>query len=303
MHAARLIVTADDPYWLDAAASAACGYGTSIIGCDAEAGCEMRLEPDQTPDRRAGVALLFFARTAQKLIDAVRHRAGQCLLTCPTVTVFDGLPEAEARFSLGRWLRFFGDGFEQQVRRSGRDGYTVPVMSGEFFCEGHVGRIKGVGGGALLVGGDEPARLLEAAHQAAAAVGDWPGAIAPFPGGVCRAGSKVGGRTHQLIASTNDAYCPMLRKQVETKLPNDVTCAYEIVIDGLTRQAVMDAMGSAIEAAAGPGVRWISSPAIGGELGSIKLPLRELLTGLAEDEKADEIPGTTECENKEPPTQ
>ena len=38
----RLLVTAHDDHWLDAATRAACGYGTSVIGCDAEVGVERR---------------------------------------------------------------------------------------------------------------------------------------------------------------------------------------------------------------------------------------------------------------------
>ncbi|HMO84781.1 MAG TPA: formylmethanofuran--tetrahydromethanopterin N-formyltransferase, partial [Lacipirellulaceae bacterium] len=38
MRYARLVVTAGDAYWLDCALREMCGYGTSVIGCDAEAG-------------------------------------------------------------------------------------------------------------------------------------------------------------------------------------------------------------------------------------------------------------------------
>ena len=277
MHAARLIVTADDEYWLEAAARSACGYATSIIGCDAEAGIERHLEPGQTPDRRPGVALLFFARTVEKLVEAVRNRTGQCLMTCPTTMVFDGLEQCAERFALGQWVRYFGDGFEQEARRGGRDGYVVPVTAGEFFCEGFAGRIEGVGGGTLLLGGNDHAPLLLAARRAVEAIAERQDVITPFPGGVCRCGSKVGGRTYKIVATTNDAYCPTLRDQARTNLPAYVRCVYEVVIDGLTVEAVSTAMLAVIEAAAGPGVQWISSASIGGALGKIRLPLRELL--------------------------
>ena len=39
----RLIITAADDYWLDAALRSISGYGTSVLGCDAEAGIEQRL--------------------------------------------------------------------------------------------------------------------------------------------------------------------------------------------------------------------------------------------------------------------
>jgi formylmethanofuran--tetrahydromethanopterin N-formyltransferase len=39
----RLIITAADEFWLDAALRSITGYGTSVLGCDAEAGVEQRL--------------------------------------------------------------------------------------------------------------------------------------------------------------------------------------------------------------------------------------------------------------------
>ncbi len=40
MWATRIVVTAVDQYWVQMACDQACGYGTSVIGCDAEAGIE-----------------------------------------------------------------------------------------------------------------------------------------------------------------------------------------------------------------------------------------------------------------------
>ena len=61
MRYARLIVTAVDPYWLDAALAETTGYASSVIACDAEAGVEQYLEPKETPDGRPGAAVLLFA--------------------------------------------------------------------------------------------------------------------------------------------------------------------------------------------------------------------------------------------------
>ncbi|NBP88368.1 MAG: hypothetical protein EBU59_07655 [Planctomycetia bacterium] len=48
----RIVVTAYDDHWLDAALAAVCGYGTSVIGCDAEIGLERRLPAEESPDGR-----------------------------------------------------------------------------------------------------------------------------------------------------------------------------------------------------------------------------------------------------------
>ena len=52
MTATRLVVTAETPGWARTAAQTATGYAASVIGCDAEAGIEAELSPDDTPDGR-----------------------------------------------------------------------------------------------------------------------------------------------------------------------------------------------------------------------------------------------------------
>jgi formylmethanofuran--tetrahydromethanopterin N-formyltransferase len=90
---ARLVVTAHDTHWVEAAVRAACGYGTSVIGCDAEAGVERLLHPEETPDGRPGAAIMLFGFSPEAVGKAAGNRTAQCLLTCPTTAVFDGLPD------------------------------------------------------------------------------------------------------------------------------------------------------------------------------------------------------------------
>src|SRR5262245_41082383 len=111
----RLIITAADDHWLDAALRSLTGYGTSVLGCDAEAGIERMLGRDESPDGRPAAAVLLFAFTAEKVGEAAQHRVAQCVLTCPTTACFNGLPDATETYSLGKYLRYFGDGFERQA--------------------------------------------------------------------------------------------------------------------------------------------------------------------------------------------
>ena len=91
MRFVRLIVTAVDDYWLDAALREVCGYSSSVIGCDAEVGVEQMLGPGETPDGRPGAAVLAFGFSSEALAKAVPNRVGQCLMTCPTTAVYNGL--------------------------------------------------------------------------------------------------------------------------------------------------------------------------------------------------------------------
>jgi formylmethanofuran--tetrahydromethanopterin N-formyltransferase len=274
---ARLVVTAHDPHWLDAAIRAACGYGTSVIGCDAEIGVEGRLGPDETLDGRPGVAILAFGFSAEGVGKAVANRTSQCLLTCPTTAVFDGLPAAVERTPLGSHVRFFGDGFEKTKVIDGRRYWRVPVMDGEFLVEEAVGVEKGVGGGNFILQATSLDAGLAAARRAVEAIAEVPGTIAPFPGGVVRSGSKVGSRYQALRASTNDAFCPSLAGRVATELVEGAACALEIVIDGIDEQAVATAMALGIRAAAGPDIAAISAGNYGGKLGKFHFHLRQVL--------------------------
>src|SRR5262249_23472294 len=195
MTAARLIVTAETPAWALTAGQTTTGYAASVIGCDAEAGVEQNLSPDETPDGRPGVSLLLFAFSRDALQKAVVNRVGQCILTCPTTACYNGLPVVkEKAIRVGGNLRFFGDGWQFSKKVEGRRFWRVPVMDGEFVCEDFFGTTKGVAGGNFLIVGQSQAAALAAAEAAVAAMRRVPGIILPFPGGVVRSGSKVGSR-------------------------------------------------------------------------------------------------------------
>lgn len=277
MRYTRLIVTAIDDYWLAAAVREFAGYSASVIGCDAEIGVERSLTPDETPDGRPGVALLAFGFSTEALGKAIPNRTGQCLMTCPTTAVYDGLPDGAERLALGKHLRYFGDGFQKSKLLGKRRFWRIPVMDGEFLVEQSLGVAKGVGGGNIILQGANLPAALAAARRGAEALAELPEVITPFPGGIARSGSKVGSIYKGLSASTADAYCPTLRGRVETKLHDGVNCVYEIVIDGCNETTVGRAMTAAMQAVAGEGILAISAGNYGGRLGKYHFPLHKLL--------------------------
>src|SRR5665213_1161823 len=266
MSAVRLIVTAETPSWAQTAAQVTTGYASSVIGCDAEAGLERTLDPDNTPDGRPGVSLLLFAFNRDALQKAVVNRVGQCVLTCPTTACYNGLPMIkEKAIRVGGSLRFFGDGFQFSKKLEGRRYWRLPVMDGEFTCEDYFGTVKGVAGGNFLIAGATQAAALAAAEAAVAAIRQVPGVLLPFPGGVVRSGSKIGSKYKKLRASTNDAYCPTLRGQVKSALPEGANAVYEIVMDGVDLVAVETAMRVGVRAACLLGVLHITAGNYGGK--------------------------------------
>jgi formylmethanofuran--tetrahydromethanopterin N-formyltransferase len=277
MRFVRLVVTAADDYWLDAALRELTGYSSSVIACDAETGLERKIPAAETPDGRPGASVLIFGFNTDALNKSVPNRVGQCVMTCPTTAVFDGLPTAGTKMPLGKKIRFFGDGFQKSKQVAGRRYWRIPVMDGEFVVADVLGCEKGVAGGNLIIQAvDQPAGLA-AVRRATEAIWNSPGVITPFPGGSARSGSKVGSRYKGLVASTSDAYCPTLRGRALSKLHPDSNCAYEIVIDGVTEQLVGAAMAAGLRAAPGPGILLLTAGNYGGKLGKFHFHLRKLL--------------------------
>jgi len=235
------------------------------------------LPPEETPDGRPGAAVLVFGFSTEALAKVIHNRTGQCLMTCPTTAVYNGLPDAADRIPLGKHIRYFGDGFQKSKLLFGRRYWRIPVMDGEFLVEDRIGVAKGVAGGNVIVQASDLDAALSGARRATTAVDGQPGVIAPFPGGVARSGSKVGSVYKGLPASTADAYCPTLRGRTESQLLDDARCALEIVIDGVDEAAVGAAMTAAIRAAAGDGIVAIGAGNYGGKLGKFHFHLHELL--------------------------
>jgi len=281
MYAARILITARDKYWAYVAGTLATGFATSIIMCPCEAGIEGFVKPSKTPDGRPGVLIQVWHNDLGLLKQQVILRVSQVVLTCPTTRVFDGLPSSRRKLSIGKTIAKFGDGFERQIEMFGKKMWAIPVMEGEFLLEDKIGVVKGVAGGNIIILARDPDGGLEAAKSAARAVRKLARrVILPFPGGVCRAGSKPGAITYpKLKASTNHPFCPTLREVVkDTKLTEDVKVVYEIVINGLTQRDVMIAMGiAAITAARHPSVIKVTAGNYGGKLGQYKLHLKECI--------------------------
>jgi len=276
MRGTRVIITAQNHKWAYHAANAMTGFATSVIGCGVEAGIEREMTAVETPDGRPGVAVLMFAMGSKVLMQQLETRIGQCILTCPTAAAFAGI-ESEDMISLGKHLRYFGDGFQTSKLIGGKRYWRIPVMDGEFLVADVVGVSKGVGGGNLILQGVNSQLTLDAARKAVAEVQKVAGVITPFPGGVVRSGSKVGSVYKKLPASTADAYCPTLRGVTETKLHPEAHCVYEIVIDGIDEAAVRAAMKVGLYAAAGPGILHIGAGNYGGKLGKFHFHLKELV--------------------------
>lgn len=280
MKATRVIITAQNEKWALIAAQCMSGFATSVIACGCEAGIERVLTPEETPDGRPGVAVLFFAMGGKGLAKQLETRAGQCVLTSPTSALFNGI-KSDIKIPLGKNLRYFGDGFQIAKVIAGKRYWRIPVMDGEFLTEATAGQVEAVGGGNFLVLAESQPQALAACEAAIDAMRKIPNVIMPFPGGVVRSGSKVGSKYKALNASTNDAFCPTLKGMTHTELPVSCESVMEIVIDGLSKQDIDKAMRVGIQAVcelgADAGIQRISAGNYGGKLGPFHFHLQEIM--------------------------
>ncbi|RJS89781.1 formylmethanofuran--tetrahydromethanopterin N-formyltransferase [Candidatus Bathyarchaeota archaeon] len=279
--AGRALITAENEKWALIAARTATGFASSIIMSPAEAGIEAYVPKEETPDGRTGVLIQVYQRDRRSLRMQMIYRIGQCVMTCPTAAAFDGLPKARRRMKVGRALSLFGDGFQREDVVGGRRVWRIPVMEGEFIVEDRFGVMKAVAGGNFLIMAESREAGLRAAEAAVEAISQRAKyVVLPFPGGICRSGSKAGSMKYKLGASTNHPFCPTLRRTIpDSKVPEGVNSIYEIVVNGLDEDAVKRGMAEGIKAAVeAPGVIRISAANYGGRLGPYKAYLKEILS-------------------------
>jgi formylmethanofuran--tetrahydromethanopterin N-formyltransferase len=280
MWAGRVLITADSERWALTAAQVATGLATSVIMSPAEAGIESVVSADKTPDNRVGVIIQVYNRNRFDLKGQMILRIGQCIMTCPTASAFDASSNAKRKMKVGRSIRLFGDGFQRKGMVGKRKVWKIPVMEGDFVVEDSFGAVEAIAGGNFLILAESKPSGLKAAEEAIKAIkASAAEVIMPFPGGICRSGSKAGSLKYKLTASTNHPFCPKLRELVpDSQIPENVNCVYEIVVNGLTLEAVKKALSKGLKAAASvPDVVRISAGNYGGRLGPYKAYLKELL--------------------------
>ena len=279
MKASRLIITAESKYWLKKAVDSMTGFATSVIACGCEGGIEKEIPSSKTPDGRPGMIVLIYAMDSESLAKQVLRRVGQCILTTPTTACFSGL-ETDEKINLGNAIRYFGDGFQISKKINNKKFWRIPVMEGEFIIEDKTSITSGIGGGNILIIGTSNKEVLKAGEAAVKEMKKIDNIILPFPGGIVRSGSKVGSKYKNLIASTNDAYCPTLKGITKTNLDKDIECVLEIVVDGINEKDIALAMKKGISIICkkfNKGIKSISAGNYGGKLGPFHFHLRDIM--------------------------
>ena len=281
----RVIVTADDEETLRKAAENSTATPSVVIG-RVEGGVEKYLSPKETPDKRKGAILQFwgeinpkkaFAESLKKFETELSYRIRQDILVKPFTAVYDALTSAEGKMDMMESVGHCGDGYEWVEKRHGREVIVVPLMVPDFIIERYLGYGRGVMGGNFWVMCKTKEALRQAGEKALAAIHNVRGIVTPFD--VCSAGSKPETHFPKIGPTTNHLYCPSLKERLgkESRVPEGVGYIAEIVIDGVSLDAVKKATKAGIEAVLSiDGVVKVSAGNYGGKLGEHKIFLREL---------------------------
>jgi len=281
----RVIVTADDEETLRKAAENSTATPSVVIG-RVEGGVEKYLNQKETPDKRKGAILQFwgeinpkkaFAESLKKFETELSYRIRQDILVKPFTAVYDALTSAEGKMDMMESVGHCGDGYEWVEKRHGREVIVVPLMVPDFIIERYLSYARGVMGGNFWVMCKTKEALRQAAEKALAAIHNVRGIVTPFD--VCSAGSKPETHFPKIGPTTNHLYCPSLKERLgkESRVPEGVGYIAEIVIDGVSLDAVKKATKAGIEAVLGiDGVVKVSAGNYGGKLGEHKIFLREL---------------------------
>ena len=281
----RILVTADDKETLVRAAEDATATPSVVIG-RIEGGIERWVSKKETPDGRLGAILQFWSGIDEKkpLEESVRrfyrefsYRVRQDILVKPFTAVFDACQNPIGKIDTLELIGHCGDGYEWIEEKYGRKMIIVPIMVPDFKIERYIGYGLGVMGGNFWYMCRTKRAVLEAGRKALKAIGQIEGVITPFD--ICAAGSKPETRFPQIGPTTNHPFCPSLKAKLgsESKVPEGVRYIPEIVVNGLTLEAVKEALKAGIEATSKvDGVVRISAGNYGGKLGKYKIFLREL---------------------------
>jgi len=281
----RVIVTADDEETLIRAAEDATATPSIVIG-RIEGGVEKWLSEAETPDGRKGAIIQFWGGLDQKraLSDSLKkfeielsYRIRQDILVKPFTAVFNAMQEPEGKLDMMERVGHCGDGYEWEEERHGRRVIIVPIMVPDFVIERYIGYSIGVMGANFWIMCKNKEAVREAGRRALEAIHNVEGVTTPFD--ICSAGSKPETRFPWIGPTTNHPYCPSLKRVLgeASKVPNGVSYIPEIVINGVSLEAVKGAMRAGIEAALEvKDVRGISAGNYGGKLGEYKIFLREL---------------------------
>ncbi|MEM3109422.1 MAG: formylmethanofuran--tetrahydromethanopterin formyltransferase, partial [Candidatus Bathyarchaeia archaeon] len=258
----------------------------SVVVGRIEGGVEAWLKPGETPDGRPGAIVQLWGRidpsrpiedSVKKLEIEASYRIRQDILVKPFTSLYDASMNPIGFIDMMERVGHCGDGYEWVEKRHGREVIIVPIMVPDFVVERRIGYGEGVMGANFWYLCSSKKAVKEAGTRILEAISRVEGVVTPFD--ICSAGSKIETKFPWIGGTTNHLYCPSLKERLgeESRVPEGVKFIPEIVIHGVSLDAVKKAMKAGIKAVSGvEEVTAISAGNYGGKLGKYKIFLREL---------------------------
>jgi formylmethanofuran--tetrahydromethanopterin N-formyltransferase len=270
-----------------------CTATPSIVVGRTEGGIEKWLTRKQTPDGREGVIVQLWgmfkegediAKQLDRFYKEMSIKIRQDILSVATTRVFTLANPQEKK---DKWNLVIdaeervgkcGGGYEWFSSENSTETINVPLMMGyDFKIDRYLPCGIGVSGGSIWLLCDSIETGRRAGRKALQAMKQVEGVITPFY--LCPSGSAT--EDYPPIGPpTNYMYCPTLRGKLKekSKVAPEVKSIPEIVIDGISLEAVKKAIKAAIENVVDmDGVIQISAGNYEGKLGKYKIYLRQLL--------------------------
>jgi formylmethanofuran--tetrahydromethanopterin N-formyltransferase len=271
-----------------------CTATPSVVVGRTEGGIEKWLTRKQTPDGREGVIVQLWGmfnenedvtKQVDKFYKEISIKIRQDVLSVPTTRVFGQTNERQKQYEKNmvvdseERIGKCGGGYEWFSSEDAKETINVPLMMGyDFKIDRYLKCGIGVSGGNLWLLCDSIDTGRKAGRKAIETIKQIEGVITPFY--VCPSGSAT--EDYPPIGPpTNYSYCPTLHEKLKekSKVPHGVKSIPEIVIDGISLDAVKKATKVAIESVVDvEGVIQISAGNYEGKLGKYKIYLRELLS-------------------------
>ncbi|MDR1819665.1 MAG: formylmethanofuran--tetrahydromethanopterin N-formyltransferase [Methanobrevibacter sp.] len=275
----RLLITADDEDILKQAAYDSTATPGAVIG-RIEGGVEGFVSEDKTPDNRVGaVAQYWFnSKDLERFEIELSYRIRQDILVKPFTSVFNFTSNHNGFIGMMKYVGNCGDGFQWEEKIGDRNMINVPIAVPDFKIESEIAYSKGIMGANFWYMCNDKNAVVEAGKIAIEAISNIEGVITPF--GICSAASKVETNYPWIGPTTNHPYCPSLKERLrnESKVPDDVKYIPEIVINGINKKVIFEAVKIAIDSIVDrEDIVKISAGNFNGELGNYKFKLLDIL--------------------------
>jgi len=230
---ASILITGYKKEYLKRIAIEFCAQSSLPYG-KSEAGIHTFLSPEKTLDHRWGVVCSVWVQknsededlSSKLLIKFLNERISISLYPKLGIRIFSWTPNPVDFYNSEKELSDFGDSYNNIEEKFDRKFLSIPMTGGDFWIEQN-----------LFLFFENVKSAAEIESKISDFLFSYPNTVQIY--GLIASGSKIGAiniNKKDLIISTNENYCPSLKKQVgkESKVPDDVNCITELVLNSFS---------------------------------------------------------------------